>query len=143
MACDGCKKKSRCVQKDDMQRVYDLISESRALVLGSPVYFDQVSAQAKMFIDRLYCYTYTDQGVANFPAGYKGVVAIAYEDSHPARYVYVLEWLKERLEHYHKIEIIGSLSAGGTAMVPVSKREDLLGRAFELGRQLGQHVKTF
>ena len=141
-ACEGCKKTGRCVQRDGMQDVYDKIAESRALVLGSPVYFDQVSAQAKMFIDRLYCYCYTDLGTVNFPPGYKGIVAITYEDTDPTRYDYVLDWMKERLEHYHRVDVTAALKASSTLKQPVSENESLLGHAFQEGRLLGEHVKT-
>ena len=142
LACDGCKKMSRCVQPDDMQGVYDKIAGSRALVLGSPVYFDQVSAQAKMFIDRLYCYCHTDQGPVNFPPDYKAVVAITYEDRHPTRYDYVLEWMKERLEHYHRIDVTSALKASTTGSHPVSENEAVLKRAFLEGRYLGEHARV-
>lgn len=37
-----------------MQKVYDAIEHSDYLVLGSPVYMGQMSAQAKIFTDRLF-----------------------------------------------------------------------------------------
>ena len=140
--CEGCKKTNRCVQRDGMQDVYDKIAGSRALVLGSPVYFDQVSAQAKMFIDRLYCYCHTDQGAVNFPPGYKGIVPITYEDTNPTRYDYVLDWMKERLEHYHRVDVTAALKASATRTQPVSENEALLKHAFEEGRFLGEHAKA-
>jgi multimeric flavodoxin WrbA len=53
--CNGCKKGDRgCILNDDMQKLYDAITQADALVLGSPVYMGQMSAQAKIFTDRLY-----------------------------------------------------------------------------------------
>jgi len=141
-ACESCKKTGRCVQRDGMQDVYDKIAGSRALVLGSPVYFDQVSAQAKMFIDRLFCYCYTHEGAVNFPSDYKAVVAITYEDAHPTRYDYVLDWMKERLEHYHRIDVTAALKASATRSQPASENDALLAHAFQEGRFLGEHVKA-
>jgi multimeric flavodoxin WrbA len=37
-----------------MHKLYDAIDQSDALILGSPVYMGQMSAQAKMFNDRLF-----------------------------------------------------------------------------------------
>ncbi len=142
MACDACRKTGNCVQRDEMQDIYEAIAVSRALVLGTPVYFDQVSAQAKAFIDRLYCYCENELGKVNFPAGFKAVVAITYEDSHPTRYDYILDWMKERLEHYHHIEVTEALKAPDTAQCPVSGNEALLESAFQAGRLLGEHVKA-
>jgi multimeric flavodoxin WrbA len=37
-----------------MQKIYDALEQTDVLVLGSPVYMGQMSAQAKIFTDRLY-----------------------------------------------------------------------------------------
>jgi multimeric flavodoxin WrbA len=52
--CLGCVKSDRCVINDDMQQLYDALDQADALVLGSPVYMGQMSAQAKIFNDRLF-----------------------------------------------------------------------------------------
>ena len=44
----------RCVINDDMQKLYDALEHADALVLGSPIYMGQMSAQAKIFTDRLF-----------------------------------------------------------------------------------------
>ncbi|MCJ7633523.1 flavodoxin family protein [Candidatus Bathyarchaeota archaeon] len=44
-----------CLLKDDMEQIYDAIEISDSIVLGSPVYFDTVSAQVKLMIDRSNC----------------------------------------------------------------------------------------
>jgi multimeric flavodoxin WrbA len=54
-SCNGCKKgDSGCIIKDDMHNLYDSIDRADAVVLGSPIYMGQMSAQAKIFTDRLY-----------------------------------------------------------------------------------------
>ena len=55
-ACGYCKGKGdgRCVQKDDMPSVLERIRSSDGLVLISPVYWWQTTAQIKLVIDRLY-----------------------------------------------------------------------------------------
>lgn len=55
--CIGCQKGRRgCIIDDDMQMLYDALEHSDALVLGSPVYMGQMSAQAKIFTDRLFAH---------------------------------------------------------------------------------------
>jgi multimeric flavodoxin WrbA len=39
-----------------MQKLYPLIEEADALILGSPTYFYDVTGLMKTFLDRLYCY---------------------------------------------------------------------------------------
>ncbi|MFH1401782.1 MAG: flavodoxin family protein [Parcubacteria group bacterium] len=51
-ACRGCYKTHECIIKDDMQDIYDKLRSANIIVLGSPTYFDNVTAQMKAFIDR-------------------------------------------------------------------------------------------
>jgi multimeric flavodoxin WrbA len=44
-----------CLFEDDMKTIYTLLQSCDAIVLGSPVYFDTVSAQTKLMIDRCNC----------------------------------------------------------------------------------------
>jgi len=56
--CSSCKKGDKgCVIDDDMQNIYPAFANADAIVLGSPVYMGQMSAQAKIFTDRLYACT--------------------------------------------------------------------------------------
>jgi len=55
--CLGCHKGGQntgCVINDDMQKLYAALEQADVLVLGSPVYMGQMSAQAKIFTDRLF-----------------------------------------------------------------------------------------
>ncbi len=60
LACEHCHTKGngQCVQKDDMQEVYTHLSDAQMLVLASPVYYHDFSAQLKCAIDRLYACAY-------------------------------------------------------------------------------------
>jgi len=52
-ACWGCRKDSVCKIDDDFRHVLTpLLLETDAIIVGSPVYFNNVSAQLKAFIDR-------------------------------------------------------------------------------------------
>lgn len=51
-ACGGCWNIGECVQKDDMQWVYQKLLEADYIVVTSPLYFLGVSAQLKALIDR-------------------------------------------------------------------------------------------
>ena len=57
--CTGCnccftQEGNRCVQQDDMQKLYPKLAAADVLVIASPVYFYGVSAQLKAVIDRLH-----------------------------------------------------------------------------------------
>ncbi|WP_088227526.1 flavodoxin family protein [Desulfosporosinus sp. FKB] len=53
--CWGCHKGDQgCVIKDDMQKLNQAIDHANAIVFGSPIYMMQMTAQAKIFIDRMF-----------------------------------------------------------------------------------------
>lgn len=57
-ACYWCKKNdvAECAVKDDMQKVHQLIQESDGLIIASPIYFSTVTAQTKVWLDRMFPY---------------------------------------------------------------------------------------
>ena len=59
--CRACKKPdAACVQKDDMAPIYEEIKQADGIVVGSPVYFGQITGQSKIFLDRLYAFLNND-----------------------------------------------------------------------------------
>lgn len=59
--CYACKVKSeRCVLQDDLTRVLAAVESADVLVLATPVYFGDVTAQMKGFLDR--CYSFLAPG---------------------------------------------------------------------------------
>src|SRR3972149_6417042 len=59
-ACGSCARTGRCKIKDDMQELYQKMEWADAIVFGSPVSFNYVTAQAKAIIDRTFCYLFGD-----------------------------------------------------------------------------------
>ena len=53
-ACGACWKTGKCKIDDDMQQIYAHLLEADGLIFGTPVYFVNMSAQAKAVIDRTY-----------------------------------------------------------------------------------------
>jgi len=68
LGCLACKRKdsaqpSRCAVKDDLYEVLRAVEESDALVLGSPIYFGNVTGQMRSFLERLlFQYISYDEG---------------------------------------------------------------------------------
>lgn len=59
-ACGEAPTPDWCFFNDDLSPVYNDLAECDCLLFGSPVYFDSVSAQAKLFIDRCNCFRPAD-----------------------------------------------------------------------------------
>lgn len=55
-SCWSCLKSGKCAMDDDMTRkVIPMLLKADIMVLGTPVYFNNVSAQLKAFMDRTWC----------------------------------------------------------------------------------------
>ncbi len=56
--CQACGKSPEpdyCIFKDEVYPIYEQFLKCDIVLFGSPIYFDSVSAQAKLFIDRCNC----------------------------------------------------------------------------------------
>lgn len=122
--CEGCKKHlGRCVQKDDLTPLLQEMASYDAIVLGTPVYWFQVTAQLKILVDRLYCFTGTTEDPETgeetfrsvFPADRKFLFVITRGDPEPPPllpqfYSHLNEWMgliplalnSERYEFIHQ-----------------------------------------
>ena len=66
--CDGCRacgEKGICKIKDDMQEVYVKLLEADGIIFGTPVYFYNMTAQAKAVIDRTIALNNPKRSLAN------------------------------------------------------------------------------
>ncbi|HHW60361.1 MAG TPA: flavodoxin family protein [Syntrophomonadaceae bacterium] len=76
--CEGCKKTYKCVIDDDMQKLYPDILDSDAIILASPTYFYNISADMKAFIDRCYCFEVFDQEDRSVWMGLNEALGVKY-----------------------------------------------------------------
>ena len=79
--CDGCTtclKTLQCHIKDDMRTVYPKVLAADGIIFATPVYFLNMTGQAKVFIDRLYP-LYSGQKLANKVGG---AIAVATRMGH-------------------------------------------------------------
>ena len=56
IGCEYCRTEGcgKCIQEDDMQKVYPLLEEAEMLVLASPVYYHGFTGQLQCAISRIY-----------------------------------------------------------------------------------------
>jgi len=53
--CGGCDDTGECVIADDMATIYSSIDKADCIILASPVFFGELTAQTKAMIDRFQC----------------------------------------------------------------------------------------
>ncbi len=140
-ACYGCKGKSdKCVVEDDLAEVLEAVRNSDILVLATPVYYGDVSAQLKAFIDRNYSFLvpdYVNAEKIHRLEGDKTLVMIltqgspdqeAFKDIFP-KYSTFYKWMG-----FEKSELI---HACGVMEPPdLKKRQDIFKQAQELAKKL-------
>jgi len=69
--CDGCyacRRTGQCHIQDDMQELYDKMWQADGILVGTPVYFWNVTAQAKAMIDRTFAFS-PERNLRNKAAG--------------------------------------------------------------------------
>ncbi len=76
--CEGCKDTYKCVVDDDMQKLYPLILEADAIILGSPTYFYNITSIVKAFLERLYCYEIFDKDDRSIWLPFNEVLGVKY-----------------------------------------------------------------
>lgn len=126
-----------------MQKIYPLLLEADALILGSPTYFYDVSAQVKAFIDRCYCFeifSTDDRSVwmgLNEALGGKYAVVIAVCEQHSEADMGYAPEVMSRSLNALGYRVIGSVKARGAFdKGEVARDERALGEATEAGRRL-------
>lgn len=134
--CDGCivcREKGVCGINDDMQILYDEIQSADVMVLGSPVYMWQLSAQAKTFLDRLVAFIRPD-----FSTRLKGkkriVLAFTQGNADPKAFQNYFDYLEKLFSFLH-YDVMESIITAGTR-----DKNDILGQpeVLEKARSIGK-----
>lgn len=53
-ACGYCKENELCDLDDDINKIHKEMEDADYIIVGSPIYFGEVTAQTKLFTDRFY-----------------------------------------------------------------------------------------
>jgi len=149
-ACEACQESlsADCIIDDDMKEIYPLLRTADAIVYASPVYWFNVSAQIKLFIDR--CYALICAGTQPATGGEEPVysvesalagknigIVLTYGDKDPfaSGAVNAIRSYQDMFR-FAGAEIVDMVY--GSAMEPgeVSGNDELMKQAFDLGRRL-------
>lgn len=91
--CNACKGGGGCIIEDDMAEIMQRLEGADAVVLGSPIYWGRLNAQAYPFIDRFYALLKPDF-TTEFPKGKKIAVALTCGGMDPDALKPVNEYVK-------------------------------------------------
>ena len=132
IACDKCHKTGYCSQKDDFNAIFEKIMVTDGLILGSPVYIYQVTAQLKNWIDRLgntiHC--------LRFLGKYGAVVATAGGSGEKETADYM-----EKVLQYAGMQSVGRLACRIEVDGLLDDSSPLLNEAVALGHSLVEAIR--
>ncbi|WP_188399845.1 flavodoxin family protein [Sporomusa sp. GT1] len=143
-ACDACMHTGRCHLKDDMEIIYESIIKMDAFILGAPIYFSGISAQAKLMIDR--CQPFWSEKYVRKNDVFSGrlrpgiFVATGGQAAYEGQFIgslYVMKLLFKMIG----VKGIANLTLDNLDSKPLAQRPDDLAQAFELGRKLMEDCK--
>jgi multimeric flavodoxin WrbA len=102
ISCFACKTKGgksygKCAVKDDLTPVFRKIEKTDAIILGSPIYFGNVSGEMRSFMERLLFphLTYTDPPQSLFPRGIK------------TGFIYTMNTTEEQMKERGYLQLFG------------------------------------
>ena len=130
-----------CIMRDDMDAIYEIFETADGLILGTPVFYNSVSGQMKLMIDRSYCLARAvplGPGRRKYETAVekrkKGmVISVGGSGTNPDCVLPIFDiWASEV-----NLEIIDSLciSEGQLGKLPMESKKTLAA-AFEKGRNL-------
>jgi multimeric flavodoxin WrbA len=135
-ACDSCQRKlgKGCVIKDDMQALYPKLKVADALLLATPIYWANMSAQMKTFLDRCYALA-TPKGHAL--TGKKAGIILTYgaPDVFSAGGVNALRCFQDCFG-FIDAKLVGTVYGTAWKAGEVKKNRPLLKEAADLGKSL-------
>jgi len=108
-ACQTCQKlfNDKCVIDDDMADNYPKILAADILIFATPIYWWNVSAQTKLFIDRMYALLHKDD-VSNF-AGKKVILINCYGGERPNSGPKIVDRMFQDMCQYLKVDLVATV----------------------------------
>lgn len=122
--CTGCEYchsngHEECVQKDDMQIIYDLMRKTEMIVIASPIYYHGMTGQIKCVIDRFYSVMYKRK----IESLKKSALILCSAD--PDVYEGSIYLYKEEFDAFMKLEDMGIFTACYSELETNKKMEEL------------------
>jgi multimeric flavodoxin WrbA len=139
-ACGQSPDEEYCFFNDGMDEVYKAFDWCDVIVVGSPIYFDSVSAQTKLFIDRTNCFRHyrpesPEMIIPRIEKTRKGIIILVggeREKFEPARKVVGGFFVWANIERSELIAYSYSGKEKGSA----KKDKNIMSEAFEAGRKI-------
>ncbi|MCL2350666.1 MAG: flavodoxin family protein [Defluviitaleaceae bacterium] len=137
VGCKVCYEDGACVHNDDVAMMAQAIFGSDLVVVGSPSYWGDVTAQLKTFIDRCTPWCDTNDKRKLFAKGIKGAAVAVRAGGNKAENENLVNTIEHFLGHLD-IPLAGSFTAERIdTAADLAARPEVLKKAYEFGVTLG------
>ena len=126
--CNVCMQGKDCVFKDDGLKITHEIAEAEGLIVGTPIYFGQMTGALKVLIDRIY-------GITHNPLiDVHGKVILIFTQLGPEGYYdrYIELTKLQPFQMNMNYQVLGVLNAG--SLGDVRAQPNKLTEAYEMGK---------
>jgi multimeric flavodoxin WrbA len=139
-ACRKCKDSDAadCAIDDDMRQLYPKMRAAPALLIASPIYWWNLAAQTKLFIDRCDALD-GPSGSALTKKKVGALIVYGGEDAIASGAVNAIRSLQDAFQYLH-MEVVGIVHGSAWEAAAVRLDERLMGKALDLGRDMAQRV---
>lgn len=131
--CEICANGKDCRYEDDGAEIINQLAQGAGVILASPIYFGQMTAQAKIIVDRFY-------SIFNNPdKKFNGKAAMIFTHAFPDKEMYA-DYIKlteaQPFLNNTELEYIETLEVAGVKFIgDADKAEDDLKKAYEIGQK--------
>ncbi|MDR2966731.1 MAG: flavodoxin family protein [Methanobacteriaceae archaeon] len=133
-ACDYCKENEGCDLDDDINELHKLLDNADYVIIGSPIYYGEVSAQTKLFTDRFY--SIFNSKTKNFK-GKKAILIYTQTNPDPKVYEAYSEHEKKYLYEFMDFDVVDILIAAGVnSKDDLFEKEEILNKADAIGMNI-------
>lgn len=131
--CELCRKGKDCRYTDDGTEIIDQLADGASVILASPIYFGQMSAQAKTIVDRFY--SIFNNPNKSFSKDAKAAIVLTH--AYPGDYdAYLQLTIAQPFQNNTEMEFIGAIDAGDVKFPgDVKDKPEILKEAYELGKK--------
>ncbi len=137
--CQGCEKCQQesfngCAIEDEMNQLYSKMQKADSVVVASPIYWFNISAQTKIFIDRLYA---VGVGQKNIFKGKNIAIILSFADPDPfiSGAVNALRSFQD-ICRYLGANIEGMVYGSASGAGEIKEKQDVMEKAVLLGKHL-------
>lgn len=133
--CNSCHETRKCIQTDDMDKIFADLYDSDIVIIASPSYWGDVTGQLKVFFDRSTPLCDTN-GETLVPKGKLGISVSIRAGSHVEENIHLINAIEHYYGHLGIKPIKRFTIEGVNTKNDLIKKQDKLNEAFELGKNI-------